>query len=98
MAVAGVFVLILAGAVAAMARPLDGGSDSAAGVAADASGYWGFDTKNLDQSCKPCDDFVEFAMGGWLKANPIPPEYPTWGSFTVLLEKNQQNLRQILED
>jgi len=64
---------------------------------ADTPGYWGFDTANLDKSCKPCDDFYRFAMGGWMKANPIPPEYSTWGSFTVLLDKNQQNLRGILE-
>ncbi len=61
------------------------------------SGYWGFDTSNLDRTCKPCDDFYQFAMGGWMKANPIPPEYSTWGSFSQLLDKNQQNLRQILE-
>jgi putative endopeptidase len=61
------------------------------------SGYWGFDTANLDKTCKPCDDFYQFAMGGWMKANPIPPEYPSWGSFSRLLDKNQQNLRQILE-
>ena len=68
-----------------------------AGVAADTAGNWGFDISNLDRGCKACDDFFEFAMGGWMKANPIPPEYSTWGSFTVLLDKNQQNLRQILE-
>jgi putative endopeptidase len=61
------------------------------------AGYWGFDTANLDKTCKPCDDFYQFAMGGWLKANPIPPEYSSWGSFSRLLDKNQQNLRQILE-
>jgi predicted metalloendopeptidase len=60
-------------------------------------GYWGFDTANLDKTCKPCDDFYQFAMGGWMKANPIPPEYSTWGSFSRLLDKNQQNLQQILE-
>jgi putative endopeptidase len=65
--------------------------------AADSPGYWGFDTTNLDKTCKPCDDFFQFAMGGWMKINPIPPEYSTWGSFTVLADKNQQNLRQILE-
>ena len=65
--------------------------------ATDAPGYWGFDTANLDKSCKPCDDFFQFAMGGWMKSNPIPPEYSTWGSFTVLADKNQQALRQILE-
>src|ERR1700687_2107187 len=63
----------------------------------DAPGYWGFDTANLDKTCKPCDDFVQFAMGGWMKNNPVPPEYSSWGSFTVLGDKNQQALRQILE-
>jgi putative endopeptidase len=96
-AVIGVVVLVLAGGLMAMAAPRDGGRDASAGVVADAPGYWGFDTKNLNRECKPCDDFFEFAMGGWMKANPVPPEYSTWGSFTVLLDKNQQNLRQILE-
>jgi putative endopeptidase len=96
-ALSAVLVLILAATVGAVAAPRNGGSDAAVGVVADAPGYWGFDTKNLDRSCKPCDDFFEFAMGGWMKANPVPPEYSTWGSFTVLLDKNQQNLRQILE-
>src|SRR6266480_1463061 len=58
---------------------------------------WGFDAANLDKACKPCDDFYQFAMGGWMKSNPIPPEYSSWGSFTQLADKNQQNLRQILE-
>lgn len=40
--------------------------------AADSPGYWGFDTANLDKTCKPCDDFFQFAMGGWMKNNPIP--------------------------
>jgi putative endopeptidase len=96
-AMVGVVIFVLMGGLMAGASPRDGGSDGSVGVVADAPGYWGFDTKNLDRSCKPCDDFFEFAMGGWMKANPVPPEYSTWGSFTVLLDKNQQNLRQILE-
>jgi putative endopeptidase len=70
---------------------------NASARSADSSGSWGFDTANLDKTCKPCDDFFQFAMGGWMKNNPIPPEYSTWGSFTVLADKNQQALRQILE-
>src|SRR5881397_2164552 len=64
---------------------------------ADQPKSWGFDTANLDKTCKPCDDFYQFAMGGWMKSNPIPPEYSSWGSFSQLADKNQQNLRQILE-
>ena len=85
-AVAALFLLIF-GAVTAVL----------AGRGPDSSPYWGFDTANLDKTCKPCEDFFQFAMGGWMKANPIPPEYSSWGSFTVLLDKNQQNLRQILD-
>jgi predicted metalloendopeptidase len=72
------------------------GSRASAKPAGD-TGYWGFDTANLDKTCKPCDDFYQFAMGGWMKANEIPPQYSTWGSFSRLLDKNQQNLQQILE-
>jgi putative endopeptidase len=66
-------------------------------TAGDKTNSWGFSTANLDQTCKPCDDFYQFAMGGWMKSNPIPPEYSSWGTFTQLADKNQQNLRQILE-
>jgi putative endopeptidase len=65
--------------------------------AVDPAKSWGFDTANLDRTCKPCDDFYQFAMGGWMKTNPIPPEYPIWGSFSQLADRNQKNLREILE-
>src|SRR5258707_7665639 len=57
----------------------------------------GFDVDNLDRTCKPCDDFHQFAVGGWLKNNPIPAQYPVWGSFITLADKNQEALRGILE-
>jgi putative endopeptidase len=67
-----------------------GGSD-------ESTNGWGFSTTNLDRSCKSCDDFYEFAMGGWMKNNPIPPEFPSWGSFTILADRNQSSMRGILE-
>ncbi len=66
-------------------------------MAADDSAAHGFDAADLDRTCKPCDDFYQFAVGGWLKANPIPPEYPEWGSFITLSERNLQALHGILE-
>jgi predicted metalloendopeptidase len=92
-----VFALCVVFAVIACCIALARVDARASARAADAPGYWGFDTANLDKTCKPCDDFFQFAMGGWMKSNPIPPEYSTWGSFTVLADKNQQALRQILE-
>jgi predicted metalloendopeptidase len=68
---------------------------SASKASSDAS--WGFSLSNLDRTCKPCDDFYQFAMGGWMKANTIPAEYSTWGSFTVLRDKNLNGMRTILE-
>jgi putative endopeptidase len=65
--------------------------------ASDDPAQHGFDAANLDRTCKPCDDFFQFANGGWLKNNPIPPEYPVWGSFITLAEKNQENVHAILE-
>src|SRR5205814_3495249 len=55
------------------------------------------DAKNMDTSAKPADDFFMYANGGWLKANPIPPEYSRWGSFNELTEKNNDALHEVCE-
>ncbi|PZR72652.1 MAG: hypothetical protein DLM52_12485 [Chthoniobacterales bacterium] len=55
------------------------------------------DLKNMDTSVKPADDFYMFANGGWLKANPIPPEYSRWGSFNELTEKNNDALHEVCD-
>ena len=56
------------------------------------------DTINLDTTCAPCTNFFEFANGGWLKANPIPPAYSQWGSFNELAEQNNEKLKVVLDD
>ena len=57
-----------------------------------------FDAANLDTTCAPCKDFFQYANGGWLKKNPIPPAYSSWGSFTELDERNRATLHTILDD
>jgi len=58
----------------------------------------GFNTANLDTSCKACDDFYHYANGGWLKNNPIPPAFSTWGTTSSLNDHNIEVLHQILEE
>lgn len=65
--------------------------------APDDSANHGFDLSNLDRTVKPCDNFFQFADGGWIKSNPIPAEYPSWGKYNKLAEDNREKLHQILE-
>ena len=56
-----------------------------------------FDVAGMDTSASACNDFYQYANGGWLKANPIPAAYPAWGVANVLNEKNRDALHEILE-
>jgi putative endopeptidase len=58
----------------------------------------GLDPANLDRSTKPSQDFYQFANGGWLARNPVPPEYSRYGSFEELMEKNYRDLHKILDE
>src|SRR5258708_15083774 len=87
-------LLLFAAIFASLFAALTGGRRL---MAAEDEASHGFDVANLDRTCKPCDDFHQFAVGGWLKNNPIPAQYPVWGSFITLADKNQEALRGILE-
>jgi len=57
----------------------------------------GLDLANLDPTCNACDDFNQFATGGWSKNHPIPGAYPSWGNFEILQAQNEDALHVILE-
>ncbi len=93
------FSLVLAlivgspGAILAQSNPA-----APAGPAASAAAVvHGLDPGDMNLSARACQDYYQFADGGWLKRNPIPPEYPSWGTFSELAERNRVAMRKILE-
>ncbi len=58
----------------------------------------GIDLTNLDTTAVAGDDFYQYACGGWMKKNPLPPAYPSYGSFHVLGEENNKRINAILTD
>ncbi|HXJ31614.1 MAG TPA: M13 family metallopeptidase [Gemmatimonadales bacterium] len=58
--------------------------------------HHGLDPANLDTTCAPCQEFYEYANGGWLKRTELPPQYPSYGSFVELQDRNAETLRGIV--
>lgn len=58
----------------------------------------GLHTDNFDRSVRACDDFYQYANGGWISRNPVPAAYTNWGIFNELEQRNEKVLREILND
>jgi putative endopeptidase len=51
----------------------------------------------FDASASPAEDFFRYANGAWLDANPVPPEYGSWGAFHEVTERNRDLLHALLQ-
>ena len=58
----------------------------------------GIKLENMDQTVKPGTDFYRYACGGWMKNNPLKPEYARFGSFNTVDEENRKRIREIIEE
>ena len=56
-----------------------------------------FLVQNLDTTISPATDFFQYANGGWIKNNPIPPEESSWGIGQLVQEENYLRKRTISE-
>ena len=84
-------LLLIAGAALAIASP--GAAQQKA-----AYGTWGVETKDMDPSVKPGDDFFAYAEGTWLKKVPIPADKTGTGYNYTLPDEIEQQVRKMVED
>src|ERR1700744_1898962 len=54
--------------------------------------------KNMDASVSPGEDFFMYANGTWIKNNPIPPAYSSWGIGNIVTEELRLKLKKVNED
>jgi putative endopeptidase len=56
------------------------------------------DVAYMDTTVNACTDFFQFANGGWLARDTIPPDYSSTGVFRDMADRNQLVVRSVLED
>ena len=56
------------------------------------------DKSNMDLRINPAEDFFRYANNNWLKNNPIPEEYTSYGAFTEIDQHNEKLLQAIIDE
>ena len=54
--------------------------------------------EQMDMSIEPCDDFYNFACGNFVKETNIPDEKVSVNTFSVIGDKLQEQLRNLVSD
>ncbi len=63
-----------------------------------AQGALGIDKEAMDPEVRPQDDLFRYVNGHWLETTEIPADRPRYGSFDVLRERSEEDVRAIIED
>ena len=58
----------------------------------------GVDQRGIDSTVRPQDDLFMHLNGEWLKHTPIPAEKSSYGSFEILADESELNIRAIITE
>ena len=57
----------------------------------------GFDKAMMDTTVRAQDDFYQYAVGNWIRNNPIPDDQTRWGAFNILIEETNDQVKTIID-
>ena len=57
---------------------------------------FGFDEHAVDPSANPCDNFYQYACGGWLAHNPVPADHSHWDIALKMEAINEHRVDALL--
>ncbi len=61
-------------------------------------GTFGVALANIDETVKPGDNFFKYVNGNWINNTAIPADRSSYGSFGILRDRSQEQVRAIIED
>ncbi len=93
----GTLVLIGAGACSQQDAAQTPATPAPASVAAPKPLTSGMELTNFDKAVRPQDDLFRHVNGGWLARTEIPADKSNYGSFTMLSDQAEADMREIIE-
>ncbi len=58
----------------------------------------GIDFAAMDTTIRLQDDFYHYVNGGWIKQNPLKPAYSRYGTFDILRDSSQVQIRRVIDE
>lgn len=61
-------------------------------------GAFGIDLESVQEETSPGDNFFRYVNGNWLDTFEMPADQSRYGGFTILREKSEQRVRNIIDE